>query len=150
MAQALLTLGIDASVKGLSGTATDVSQAAGHENMCKLLSRTFDLDRYYHYCAVHSSAISEYALPVPEMQAEFVAQAITTAQETKMLNLSHLGLTSIPSQAWNHLDVVEIDLSYNNLTEVPPQIVLFTMLKSLKLHGNRLATLPPYSFIHNL
>src|SRR5258708_5771276 len=59
------------------------------------------------------------------------------------LDLSHLGLTTLPPEIGQLKDLTELDLMLNQLTTLPPEIGQLTALTKLDLMMNQLTTLPP-------
>jgi Leucine-rich repeat (LRR) protein len=60
-----------------------------------------------------------------------------------LLDLSHLGLKTIPSDIGELDDLVILYLTKNKLTELPPEFGNLTSLKRLHLDSNQLTSLPP-------
>lgn len=147
MVQTLLSLGVDYSIKGLSGTAYQVAKDACQENVRKLLARTYRVSCINIYKGLNVASCTEYTPLSPTEQKEAIAQAIASARETNRLNLAHLGLQSIPNDAFELASLEELDLSYNSLTSLPPEISRFTALKCLKLDANKLSSLPQCVFL---
>lgn len=58
------------------------------------------------------------------------------------LNLSNLGLTSIPPEVGYLIQLKELDLSVNRITSLPSEIFRLTELTRLSLQRNRLTVLP--------
>ncbi|HYM75470.1 MAG TPA: COR domain-containing protein [Candidatus Dormibacteraeota bacterium] len=58
------------------------------------------------------------------------------------LDLSGLGLTSVPESVTRLSRLVDLDLSFNEITTLPDFLGQMTNLRSLVLHGNRLDSLP--------
>ncbi len=59
------------------------------------------------------------------------------------LDLSALGLKSLPPEIFELTGLQHLDLSYNQLTSLPPEIGRLTALKELYLFENHLTSLPP-------
>ncbi|MBN2562087.1 MAG: leucine-rich repeat domain-containing protein [Phycisphaerae bacterium] len=59
------------------------------------------------------------------------------------LNLSDLGLTSLPPEIGGLANLTELDLRGNRLTSLPPEIGGLANLTALRLDGNQLTSLPP-------
>ena len=59
------------------------------------------------------------------------------------LDLSGLGLTSVPPEIGQLTELTELDLSGNQLTSLPSEIGQLAELTELNLYGNHLALLPP-------
>ena len=60
-----------------------------------------------------------------------------------LLNLSNLGLTTIPSEIWTLTQLATLSLNRNKLTTIPPEIGNLTKLRELSLYDNQLTTIPP-------
>jgi internalin A len=67
---------------------------------------------------------------------------IGVAYSTAHLDLSHLGLKSVPSAVLRLVTLHHLSLSHNPLTSLPPSIVRLTALKSLTLEDTRVRSLP--------
>jgi len=66
-----------------------------------------------------------------------------SVEKTRRLNLSNLGLTSIPKDLFSEpLILLSLDLSNNHIPEVPYKIGEMMNLESLNLDNNRLSSLP--------
>lgn len=59
------------------------------------------------------------------------------------LDLSGIGLTTLPLEIGQLSSLVELSLSDNKLSMLPPEIGRFNALRALYLHNNQLSTLPP-------
>lgn len=59
------------------------------------------------------------------------------------LDLSNLGLTTLPPEIGQLTSLTELNLYGNQLTTLPPEIGQLTALTALYLHDNHLSTLPP-------
>lgn len=62
---------------------------------------------------------------------------------TTTLNLSQLGLTTVPPEIAQLTDLVELNLNDNQLTAIPPVVRQLTKLQVLRLCDNLLTTIPP-------
>lgn len=62
--------------------------------------------------------------------------------EARRLDLSGMGLTSLPLELWQLSDLVYLDLSNNRLSALPPEIGRLVKLRELDLSRNRLTALP--------
>ncbi len=60
-----------------------------------------------------------------------------------VLNLSELGLSSLPPEIGQLFTLTGLYLSANELTSLPPEIGQLSALEDLNLHNNRLKNLPP-------
>eukprot|EP01091_Cochliopodium_minus_P011796 TRINITY_DN3438_c0_g2_i1.p1 TRINITY_DN3438_c0_g2~~TRINITY_DN3438_c0_g2_i1.p1 ORF type:complete len:979 (-),score=241.97 TRINITY_DN3438_c0_g2_i1:95-2662(-) len=69
-------------------------------------------------------------------------QLIKSAEITKKLKLSNLGLDKIPSSIWNYKELVELDLSANQLKRIGKELSMLSSLKLLALNHNSLSKLP--------
>jgi Leucine-rich repeat (LRR) protein len=67
---------------------------------------------------------------------------ISNAVETKKLDLSGLGITTIPEQVFELSDLRSLSLKSNLLTELPREICKLSNLRLLNLRSNRLQSLP--------
>lgn len=65
------------------------------------------------------------------------------ASRAKLLDLSNLGLTSLPDELWTLTHLKELSLSNNQLMNLPPKIGNLVSLTKLGLRGNQLMSLPP-------
>ena len=79
------------------------------------------------------------------MDAEEVLSKINQAalKEASELDLSGLGLKSLPPQVGNLTNLTFLDLEHNELTALPSEIGYLTNLTGLGLAGNQLTRLPP-------
>jgi len=77
-----------------------------------------------------------------ESAREEALRRIAKARDTGRLDLTGLGLRSVPSEAYDLPDLVEFQASNNNLYELSEDIGKLTKLERLGLAGNRLRTLP--------
>ena len=68
------------------------------------------------------------------------------ANKAQVLNLSGLGLTTIPPEVFELTNLKQLFLDSNKLTDLPQNVGQLTNLKVLSLSGNRLTTLPPELF----
>jgi len=59
-----------------------------------------------------------------------------------VLDLSHRGVTELPSEIKRLTTVTELDLSYNNLSQLPSEIGEMHNLRQLSVNGNQLTELP--------
>jgi internalin A len=59
------------------------------------------------------------------------------------LNLSGLGLSQLPSEICQLIQLQELELDHNQLSNLPSDISLLTNLQTLLLWGNKLSQLPP-------
>lgn len=75
-----------------------------------------------------------------EAQAR-IAQA--ARKRSKSLNLSELGLTSVPPEIGQLANLNTLHLNDNQLTNLPPEIGQLANLTTLYLYGNQLTTLLP-------
>lgn len=74
---------------------------------------------------------------------EEVLKRIEKAKETKRLDLAGVGLGSIPDEAYELTELLELQVSNNNLYELPEDFLgRLTKLERLGLAGNRLRSLP--------
>jgi len=78
------------------------------------------------------------------MTQETALQRIRQAKETnaETLDLSNLGLESLPAELWELTNLKKLSLFSNNLTALPNEIRQLADLVSLNLSDNQLATLP--------
>ena len=78
------------------------------------------------------------------MDAEEVLSRINQAalKEASELDLSGLGLKSLPPQVGNLTNLTFLDLEHNELTALPSEIGCLTNLTGLGLAGNQLTRLP--------
>ena len=72
--------------------------------------------------------------------AERMIAAYRTDADT--LDLSELGLTSLPEEIGNLTELQSLDLYSNQLTTLPPSIGALTALRELNLSSNQLTALP--------
>ena len=79
------------------------------------------------------------------MDVEEVLSRINQAalKEASELDLSGLGLKSLPPQVGNLTNLTFLDLEHNELTALPSEIGYLTNLTGLGLAGNQLTRLPP-------
>ena len=79
------------------------------------------------------------------MYVEEVLSRINQAalKEASELDLSGLGLKSLPPQVGNLTNLTFLDLEHNELTALPSEIGYLTNLTGLGLAGNQLTRLPP-------
>ena len=79
------------------------------------------------------------------MDAEEVLSRINQAalKEAPELDLSGLGLKSLPLEVGNLTNLTFLDLEHNELTALPSEIGYLTNLTGLGLAGNQLTRLPP-------
>ena len=79
------------------------------------------------------------------MDTEEVLSRINQAalKEASELDLSGLGLKSLPPQVGNLTNLTFLDLEHNELTALPSEIGYLTNLTGLGLAGNQLTRLPP-------
>ena len=79
------------------------------------------------------------------MDAEEVLSRINQAalKEALELDLSGLGLKSLPPQVGNLTNLTFLDLEHNELTALPSEIGYLTNLTGRGLAGNQLIRLPP-------
>ena len=79
------------------------------------------------------------------MDAEEVLSRIDRAalEEASELDLSGLGLRSLPPQVWNLTNLTFLNLEHNELTALPSEIGYLTNLTGLVLADNQLIGLPP-------
>ena len=79
------------------------------------------------------------------MDAEEVLSKINQAavEEASELDLSGLGLKSLPPQVGNLANLTFLNLEYNELTALPSEIGYLTNLTGLVLAGNQLTRLQP-------
>ena len=79
------------------------------------------------------------------MDAEEVLSRINQAalKEAPELDLSGLGLKSLPPQVWNLTNLTFLNIEHNELTELPSEIGYLTNLTGLVLADNQLIGLPP-------
>jgi internalin A len=68
--------------------------------------------------------------------------AYAAATRASNLDLSNLGLTSLPPEIGGLTELVRLDLSFNQLTSLPPEIGPLIRLNQLDLSENRITTLP--------
>ncbi len=78
-------------------------------------------------------------MPNPELR--LIEEA--AASGTTILDLSRLGLTSLPPAIGRLTNLQELDLRQNALTELPPEIGQLESLQRLYLLSNALTSLPP-------
>ena len=79
------------------------------------------------------------------MDAEEVLSRINQAalEEASELDLSGLGLRSLPPQVWNLTNLTFLNLEHNELTALPSEIGNLISLTNLYLGHNQLTELPP-------
>ena len=79
------------------------------------------------------------------MDVEEVISRINQAavEEASELDLSGLGLKSLPPQVGNLANLTFLNLEYNELTALPSEIGNLTSLTHLYLGHNQLTDLPP-------
>ena len=81
-------------------------------------------------------------MPTPEEIALTRIRAASERGDTR-LDLSRLGLTTLPPEIGQLTSLQSLDLSGNQLTALPPEIGRLTSLQSLNLWDNQLTALPP-------
>ncbi len=84
-------------------------------------------------------------MPNPDEGYNKALQRINKAAESKAteLNLSGLGLSSLPPEIVRLTSLTKLYLSNNNLSSLPPEIARLTSLTELYLGNNNLSSLPP-------
>lgn len=75
-----------------------------------------------------------------EIAQERIADAKKTGATT--LDLSHVGLTELPTEIGELTELVTLDLSHNHLRELPPELTQLENLGILNLRYNELIKLP--------
>jgi len=71
-----------------------------------------------------------------------IAAARRLSLSSKELDLSGLGVTSVPAAAWETSDVVKLDLSKNSIEDLPNELSLCSSLQSLVLSNNKIKRWP--------
>ncbi|KAL5208238.1 hypothetical protein ABZP36_032673 [Zizania latifolia] len=71
-----------------------------------------------------------------------IAAARRLSLSSKELDLSGLGVTSVPPAAWETNDVVKLDLSKNSLEALPNELALCSSLQALILSNNKIKRWP--------
>ncbi|XP_020113256.1 plant intracellular Ras-group-related LRR protein 6 isoform X2 [Ananas comosus] len=71
-----------------------------------------------------------------------IAMATRLSLSSKELKLTGLGLTSVPSAAWETGEVVKLDLSKNSIEELPNELSTCSMLQVLVLSNNKIKEWP--------
>lgn len=66
------------------------------------------------------------------------------------LNLSGLGLNTLPRQIWQLTQLRTLNLARNQLSELPPEIAQLTELKTLELQTNHLRSIPKLPDLNTL
>ncbi len=61
----------------------------------------------------------------------------------RVLDLSDLGLTSVPPEIGSLSKITTLRLNRNELTSVPPEVGQLAQLASLQVYGNQLTSIPP-------
>jgi Leucine-rich repeat (LRR) protein len=81
---------------------------------------------------------------------DVVSQRIQQARGGQKLDLSGLGLTSVPDEVRDVHGLSELTLAGNSLVSLPPWIEELTQLQELNVSENRLVELPSLSGLHRL
>ncbi|WOL00027.1 plant intracellular Ras-group-related LRR protein 6 [Canna indica] len=76
------------------------------------------------------------------MKDEQIAMAARSSLSSKELNLSGLGLTTVPPAVWETEEVVKVDLSRNSIEVLPKELSNCSSLQALILSGNRIREWP--------
>uniref|UniRef100_A0A0E0CTE6 F-box domain-containing protein n=1 Tax=Oryza meridionalis TaxID=40149 RepID=A0A0E0CTE6_9ORYZ len=71
-----------------------------------------------------------------------IAAARRLSLSSKELDLSGLGVTSVPPAAWETNDVMKLDLSKNSIEDLPNELSLCSSLQSLILSNNKIKRWP--------
>ncbi|KAG2655133.1 hypothetical protein PVAP13_1NG549400 [Panicum virgatum] len=71
-----------------------------------------------------------------------IAAARQLSLSSKELDLSGLGVTSVPAVAWETNDVVKLDLSKNSIEDLPNELSICSSLQSLVLSNNKIKRWP--------
>jgi len=71
-----------------------------------------------------------------------IAAARRLSLSSKELDLSGLGVTSVPAVAWETNDVVKLDLSKNSIEDLPNELSICSSLQSLVLSNNKIKRWP--------
>lgn len=109
--------------------------------------KTLNYEKCFLLITIIFSKISEHLYSPKELRMTNFEIAITRISEAKekgsrYLDLSGLGLSSIPEQISELWNLCELDLSFNNFTEFPSVIIGMTNISSLNLNHNYLHDLP--------
>ncbi|KAF8691801.1 hypothetical protein HU200_040203 [Digitaria exilis] len=78
-----------------------------------------------------------------------IATARRLSLSSKELDLSGLGVISVPAAAWETSDVVKLDLSKNSIEDLPNELSLCSSLQCLVLSNNKMKRWP-YAVISSL
>ncbi|CAL9083992.1 unnamed protein product [Musa textilis] len=76
------------------------------------------------------------------MKDDQIARATRLSLSSKELNLTGLGLTTVPPTVWETEDVVRVDLSKNSIEELPNELSTCSSLQTLTLSGNKIREWP--------
>ena len=71
-----------------------------------------------------------------------LTEALRTPQLVVSLTLKSNGLTELPPEIGNFVNLERLNVSGNRLTTLPPELFTLTKLKYLNVNSNRLSSLP--------
>ncbi|CAL9160322.1 unnamed protein product [Musa hybrid cultivar] len=94
------------------------------------------------YLRSRLSADEESGSRTKTMKDDQIARATRLSLSSKELNLSGLGLTTVPPTVWETEDVVRVDLSKNSIEELPNELSTCSSLQALTLSGNKIREWP--------
>jgi hypothetical protein len=94
-----------------------------------------------HSKAQHISCAASGSGSTPTKDDQ-IAAARRLSLSSKELDLSGLGVTSVPPAAWETNDVMKLDLSKNSIEDLPNELSLCSSLQSLILSNNKIKRWP--------
>jgi hypothetical protein len=175
LVEALLALGADQNISGYRGTVRELAIAGEDSTIVAILDRMclcrigfyfcvyfiflfffffFFFLTWRYLCCVgykEQSEVFSSLERVLSFEHGNMRDTIALAKEHKRLNLTGMGLSSLPSEIFELEELLELNLSDNQLASIPSEISKLTSLTSLKLDSNRLTTLPQeLGFMTNL